>query len=224
MRTGAILYKPRWNCLKKKSILWHASFKPHSWHYFHRFPCLKVAVSRDLLAIFILYESNLPGPLINRLKWFCWKFVSHWGVWLCTVLFNAELNSPGPLIKWFCWKIRFREDIRDISDSALTNTERSRTPHWLTLRESDSVLITTARSRFMKKKPQQFSWHCHFKKYLLYTLFVQQTVYSGQATTWATSLAAASGARWAWSMTCSATGWPTLPAAPATLSTWWRIT
>ena len=36
-----------------------------------------------------------------------------------------ESNSPGPLIdrlKWFCRKIRFRGDIREITDSALTIT------------------------------------------------------------------------------------------------------
>ena len=32
---------------------------------------LKGAVSRDLLEFF--HESNPPGPLINRLKWFCRK-------------------------------------------------------------------------------------------------------------------------------------------------------
>ena len=32
-----------------------------------------VAVSRDFLLHFLPHESNPHGPLINRLKWFCWK-------------------------------------------------------------------------------------------------------------------------------------------------------
>ena len=44
------------------------------------------------------------------------------------VFFFRKSNPPGPLISrqnWFWWKIRFRGDIRLISDSALTNTARS---------------------------------------------------------------------------------------------------
>ena len=48
-----------------------------------------------------------------------------------------ESNPSGPLINWlkcFYLKICFHGDIREISDSALTNTVRSRTPLRLTLR------------------------------------------------------------------------------------------
>ena len=36
--------------------------------------CKRIHIYRqtDCLAFF-LYETNPPGPLINRLKWFCWK-------------------------------------------------------------------------------------------------------------------------------------------------------
>ena len=34
---------------------------------------VKVAVSRDFWPFFSLRESNPPGPLINRLNWFCGK-------------------------------------------------------------------------------------------------------------------------------------------------------
>ena len=54
---------------------------------------VKVAVSRDFFGFF-LYETNPPGPLIKRLK-------------------------------WFFWEIRYYGDIREISDSAQTNTEQS---------------------------------------------------------------------------------------------------
>ena len=37
-----------------------------------------------------------------------------------------ESNPPGPLINRLKWKIRSCGDIREISDSALTNTARSR--------------------------------------------------------------------------------------------------
>ena len=44
--------------------------------------------------------------------------------WLCRdmLAFFHKLNPPRPLInrlKWFRWKVRFRRDIREISDSAL---------------------------------------------------------------------------------------------------------
>ena len=76
-------------------------------------------------------------------------------------------HAPGSLVKrlkWFCWKIQFCGDISEISDSALTNTVRSRTPRRLPLSgviklnlkklkidyhcgESDSALTNTVRNR-----------------------------------------------------------------------------
>ena len=54
------------------------------------------------------------------------------------VIFLFHESKPsGPVInslKWFCLKIRFREDICEISDSAPANTAQSRTLHRLTLR------------------------------------------------------------------------------------------
>ena len=47
----------------------------------------------------------------------------------CQFLFQ-ESKPSWPLKnrqKWFCLKIRFREDIREISDSAQANTVQSRT-------------------------------------------------------------------------------------------------
>ena len=44
-------------------------------------------------------------------------------------LFFYETNPPGPLINrltWVCWNIRFRGNIRKISDYAQANTERSK--------------------------------------------------------------------------------------------------
>ena len=35
-------------------------------------------------------------------------------------------RTPNNQVKWCCWKIRFRGDIREISDSALTNTAPAR--------------------------------------------------------------------------------------------------
>ena len=35
-----------------------------------------MAVSLDFFCIFF-HESTLPGPMINRLKWFCWKIRFH---------------------------------------------------------------------------------------------------------------------------------------------------
>ena len=49
----------------------------------------KVAVSRDCLAFFSC-ELNPPGPLINRLKWFCWKICFSEKNWLRAVLVSAE--------------------------------------------------------------------------------------------------------------------------------------
>ena len=38
------------------------------------------------------------------------------------------------ILKWFCWKIRFREDIHEICDSAQCDTAPSQTPRSITLR------------------------------------------------------------------------------------------
>ena len=45
----------------------------------------------------------------------------------CHILFH-ESKPSGPWInrlKWFCLKVRFRKDIREISDSAQGNTAQS---------------------------------------------------------------------------------------------------
>ena len=56
---------------------------------------------------------------------------------LLVIFLFHESKPSGPLInilKWFCLKFRFREDIREIIDSAQANTAQSRTPRRLTLR------------------------------------------------------------------------------------------
>ena len=53
---------------------------------------LKVAVSRDFLKMFFFRELNPPGPLINRLKSFCWK-----------IRFRGDiriLSSKNPTQRW----------------------------------------------------------------------------------------------------------------------------
>ena len=56
--------------------------------------------------------------------------------------FYHESNPSGPLInrlKWFLLQIRFRGDIREISDSAQVNIAWSKTLRRLTLRGVDSA-------------------------------------------------------------------------------------
>ena len=56
------------------------------------------------------------------------------------VIFLFHESKPsGPLInrlKWFCLKIRFRKDIREISDSAQANTARSQKLKYLQIQNS----------------------------------------------------------------------------------------
>ena len=74
--------------------------------------------------------------------------------------------SFGPLINrltWFCWKIRFREDICEISDSAQTNTARSQT-----LRRQTLVGVLPASILFCFESLQKtiFSEKKHFSPLL----------------------------------------------------------
>ena len=60
--------------------------------------------------------------------------------------FYHESNPSGPLInrlKWFLLQIRFRGDIREISDSAQVNIAWSKTLRRLTLRGVDSAQANT---------------------------------------------------------------------------------
>ena len=75
-------------------------------------------IGRIFSIISILFQKKF-----SNLKWQCHEIFHFWP-------FFQESNPPGPLInrlKGFCWKIHFRGDIREICDSAQTNTARSQT-------------------------------------------------------------------------------------------------
>ena len=80
----------------------------------------------------IFVKNSLPEP---PLKGQCHE--------IFVIFLFHESKSPGPLknkLKWFCLKIRFCEDICEISDSAQANTARSQKlkcpqiQNWLILR------------------------------------------------------------------------------------------
>ena len=89
------------------------------------------------------------------------------------LFYELNLSGPRPInrLTWFLFKIRFRRDIREISDSAQANTTRSWTLCRLKLHRVDSVQANTARSEtfffyeyiwetwwFFKKIAQIQSW------------------------------------------------------------------
>ena len=87
------------------------------------------------------------------------------------LFYELNLSGPRPInrLTWFLFKIRFRRDIREISDSAQANTTRSWTLCRLTLHRVDSVQAYTARSEtffFMNiyEKHDDFSKKLHKSK------------------------------------------------------------
>ena len=62
---------------------------------------------------FFFHESNLPGPLINRLKWFCWNIQT-----IC-LLSNISTVSPGNfgfrcrIFSKFFWKSKIDYDFAE---------------------------------------------------------------------------------------------------------------
>ena len=86
----------------------------------------------------------------SYLKWPCHEIFLHF--------FPHELNPSGPLINMlqkFLYKIRFRGDIREISDSAQAYTAQSQTPCRLTLRGVNK-----------KEEYIQYKKHAYFSKNL----------------------------------------------------------
>ena len=127
-----------------------------------------------------LFPRIYGGVFITKLFKFLHILHGAWPMQLCRTPWSGSVpiflaffysmnptHAPGSLVKrlkWFCWKIQFCGDISEISDSALTNTVRSRTPRRLPLSgviklnlkklkidyhcgESDSALTNTVRNR-----------------------------------------------------------------------------
>ena len=73
-----------------------------------------------IFGVFFLYESNPPGPLINRLKWFCWKIST------CRDIRKLSDSPQTYTVE---------------SDSAQANTAQIWTLHSLTLPRSQKIQI-----------------------------------------------------------------------------------
>ena len=92
-----------------------------------------VSVTR-LFGLFLFHESNPPGPLINRPKWFRWK-----------IHFRGDIREISMTPHWLTLRGIIKLNLRN---PKVTNTARSQAPRpsWLTLRGALSTHILSLRA------------------------------------------------------------------------------
>ena len=101
-----------------------------------------MAVPRDFWP-FLSHELNPPGPLTNRLKWFCWKICFCRDI--CKISDSGLTNTARShkIKTWLTLHVVGLDSDSQCaeSDSAMTNTASSQTPRLLHCAESNKIVL-----------------------------------------------------------------------------------